>query len=449
VVSPDITVAGLKLQIQNEFEIPSNVQKWILGKSLATTDCSTLRSQGVQKDGDNIFLYLVAPNKEDYDEEEQEDVEEKSTAEALPSVPIYAGRKGKYWNYECERWSYCDSDSDSEEEKQPSKDEKDEEKPGGATAAIEKRINSPANGEDGIGSDGEEWECSLCTLKNPLTRPGCEACTTPRPEHITAKISHQMLEAKQEDSLEAYKQLENLDLIPNTDNFECVICYVDIEPGEGVMLRECLHSFCKLCLSAAVEHSDSPQVKCPYKDEDYSCDMDLLEREVKALVSSPVFEKHQLKSMKEAEANVPNAFHCRTPDCVGWTIIEDDVNTFACPACKQSNCITCQAIHEKMDCKQYQASLLQDEEDEDSKKTRIWLDGLIQSGEALQCPKCQVILLKKWGCDWVRCTYCRTEICWITRQLRWGPKGKGDMSGGCKCMADGRTKCHKNCNYCH
>jgi hypothetical protein len=32
-----------------------------------------------------------------------------------------------------------------------------------------------------------------------------------------------------------------------------------------------------------------------------------------------------------------------------------------------------------------------------------------------------VILLKKWGCDWVRCTYCRTEICWVTKQLRWGP----------------------------
>ena len=39
----------------------------------------------------------------------------------------------------------------------------------------------------------------------------------------------------------------------------------------------------------------------------------------------------------------------------------------------------------------------------------------------MNCPSCQVLLLKKWGCDWVRCTYCRTEICWVTRQLRWGP----------------------------
>ena len=46
---------------------------------------------------------------------------------------------------------------------------------------------------------------------------------------------------------------------------------------------------------------------------------------------------------------------------------------------------------------------------------------LIEKGEALNCPSCQVLLLKKWGCDWVRCTYCRTEICWVTKQLRWGP----------------------------
>ena len=39
----------------------------------------------------------------------------------------------------------------------------------------------------------------------------------------------------------------------------------------------------RLCLAAAIEHSDSPQVKCPFKDDAYSCDMDLLEREIKAV----------------------------------------------------------------------------------------------------------------------------------------------------------------------
>ena len=67
----------------------------------------------------------------------------------------------------------------------------------------------------------------------------------------------------------------------------------------------------RLCLAATIEHSDAPKVKCPFKDEDYSCDMDMLEREIKALVTPAVLEKHQKKSVKEAEANIKNAYHCK------------------------------------------------------------------------------------------------------------------------------------------
>ena len=35
------------------------------------------------------------------------------------------------------------------------------------------------------------------------------------------------------------------DIIPNAETFECTICYLETEPGDGVVLRECLHTFCK------------------------------------------------------------------------------------------------------------------------------------------------------------------------------------------------------------
>ena len=60
-VNPEITVADLKQQIEKEFEIPVEVQKWILGKNLVTEDDLTLSSQGVNVDGAEIFLYLVNP----------------------------------------------------------------------------------------------------------------------------------------------------------------------------------------------------------------------------------------------------------------------------------------------------------------------------------------------------------------------------------------------------
>ena len=40
----------------------------------------------------------------------------------------------------------------------------------------------------------------------------------------------------------------------------------------------------------------------------------------------------------------------------------------------------------------------------------------------MKCPQCSVVLQKKDGCDWMRCSMCRTEICWATKGRRWGPK---------------------------
>ena len=34
-------------------------------------------------------------------------------------------------------------------------------------------------------------------------------------------------------------------LLPNQEEFECSVCYLEVDKGEGVMLRECLHNFCK------------------------------------------------------------------------------------------------------------------------------------------------------------------------------------------------------------
>lgn len=155
-------------------------------------------------------------------------------------------------------------------------------------------------------------------------------------------------------------------------------------------------------------------------------------------------------------------FCSKTNDCTGWCIYEDDVNIFKCPVCRKNNCITCAAIHEGIDCLTYQRKLAIDAEtDENAKSSRLMLEvmqkeinnyqsqryvyknayifstrngvfyqKMITRGEALECPACHVVLLKKWGCDWVKCSYCKTEICWVTKKCRWGPNGKGDVTGG-------------------
>ncbi|CAG7837166.1 unnamed protein product [Allacma fusca] len=258
---------------------------------------------------------------------------------------------------------------------------------------------------------------------------------------------------KKEDNRETYLRMlhlmEQSDLINNVEELDCPICFLSIQVNEGVVLRDCLHSFCKECLIGSVKYADEPEIKCPFRDDKYSCNSVMQEREIKALVPPEIFELYLARSVKVAECKIVNTFHCKTADCTGWCVFEDDVNVFNCPVCKKRNCLTCQAIHEGVDCQQYQRQLAIDSEtDENAKSSRLMLEKMIQRGEALECPACHVVLLKKWGCDWVRCSYCKTEICWITKGFRWGPNGKGDTSGGCRCGLNG-VRCHPKCTYCH
>lgn len=48
-----------------------------------------------------------------------------------------------------------------------------------------------------------------------------------------------------------------------------------------------------------------------------------------------------------------------------------------------------------MNCKEYQDGVQQNAEtDEDAKRTHEMIQALVESGEALSCPHCQVILMK-------------------------------------------------------
>ncbi|XP_042888731.1 uncharacterized protein LOC122264097 isoform X2 [Penaeus japonicus] len=289
------------------------------------------------------------------------------------------------------------------------------------------------------------WMCPTCTLVNKWERPGCEACATERPG---SEPLGKGAAAEKGSGLGAdVSALERQGFVPNREPFECRICFLDFNEGEGAVLRDCLHTFCRECLANAIKYSDTAMVKCPYRDDQYSCDSSLQDREIKALVTPQEYDKHLTKSVKQAEGAMENVYHCKTPDCPGFCQFEDNVNIFQCEVCNKVNCLTCQAQHNGVSCKEYQDDLA-NKVDEAAMKTKKFFDDMIRRGDGLPCPKCSVMLVRKWGCDWMRCPMCRTEICWVTRGPRWGPGGPGDVSGGCKCGIRGQ-KCHPKCTYCH
>ena len=260
-------------------------------------------------------------------------------------------------------------------------------------------------------------------------------------------------EASKHDTLPALLETDNHEFIENFERFECSVCLTDIEIGAGLILKNCLHKFCKDCIIESVKYSEEFIVKCPYIDDTGSCQFTIQEREIRGLVPDDIFDKLLEKSLKLYEGVSSNVYHCKTPDCKG--LIETDENFFLphfiCEVCSKKNCLQCEAIHEGKECWQYKqdvnpSSAKQRREEKDSEQA---IENLISTGQAMKCPRCGISVEKVAGCDFLTCSTCRLGICWRTKKPRLPfTKENGTIIDGCHCRENGGL-CHPQCQNCH
>lgn len=479
-VFPHTTISALKQQIFAEYGFHPRVQRWVIGQCLCA-EARSLASYGVRHSGDTAFLYLLSAQQAQLSRRELQQDQESALLNAThaaggslasgplailpgPAASSSNGPVSQPWrNYSTlpSRLGHTGNAASNPERlgvAQQLRDLINMEIPQ-LNEALDLNQNNTQVG----------WSCPSCTFINKPTRPGCEICSTDRPESYLVPGGHrpdpvelrriqqekeavrqyqQAREAERRENFARLVQMDGQELVPNPECVDCRICYQELQPGEGVLLRECLHCFCKDCLASVIKLSEDPQVACPYRDDLYACDCTLQEREIRALVSGEEYEQWLARGLSVAESRCEGSYHCATPDCQGWCVYEDTVNTFHCPVCNKQNCLLCKAIHEGMNCKQYQDDLAARAiNDSAARRTRDLLKTLVRSGEAMHCPQCGIIVQKKEGCDWLRCTVCHTEICWVTRGPRWGPGGPGDTSGGCRCNP--KQRCHPKCSNCH
>uniref|UniRef100_A0A286XUE1 RanBP-type and C3HC4-type zinc finger-containing protein 1 n=1 Tax=Cavia porcellus TaxID=10141 RepID=A0A286XUE1_CAVPO len=409
-VRPDMTVASLKDMVFLDYGFPPSLQQWVIGQRLAR-DQETLHSHGVRRNGDSAYLYLLSACNTSLNPREVQRQRQLRMLEDLGFKDLTLQPRGPL-------------------ERVPPK-------PG----APQELGGAKPNGVPEPPPVG--WQCPGCTFINKPTRPGCEMCCCARPEAYQVPASYQPDEeerarlAGEEEALRQYQQrkqqqqegnylqhvqLEQRSLVLNAEPAECPVCYSVLAPGEAVVLRECLHTFCRECLQGTIRNSQEAEVSCPFIDDTYSCPGKLLEREIRALLPPEDYQRFLDLSVSIAENRSAFSYHCKTPDCKGWCFFEDDVNEFTCPVCFRINCLLCKAIHERMNCKEYQDDLaLRAQNDLAARQTTEMLQVMLQQGEAMHCPRCQIVVQKKDGCDWIRCTVCHTEICWVTKGPRWGP----------------------------
>lgn len=439
-VSTDMTIAQLKDKISADFGFHPLLQRWVIGKRLAQ-DHETLYWHGVRQSGEQIFLFIqsasaahLTKHQHKLDQEQQVFEGIVETMNAMQLLP--RGSLGAKAAPETQQGPPVPP------------------KPPQLTAR-------PLPPKPQVG-----WACPQCTFVNKPTRPGCEMCSQPRPddyevpnvytpdaeevrrmqqEELAMLLYEQAQQEEREQNYHYLLETDNIELIPNQDEVDCPICFTPLAPMEGVVLRECLHTFCRDCLKGTIVNSQDAEVACA----EPTCDSKLLDREIKALLTEEELQRFLELRLSIAESRAEHSFHCQTANCPGWCIYEDEVNEFHCDICDETNCILCRAIHKGMNCKDYQDDLrIRAENDQAAQKTKQMLETMLKNGEAMKCPRCDIVVQKKDGCDWICCVMCKTEICWVTKQARWGPNGRGDTSGGCKCRVN-RVPCHPNCQNCH
>jgi len=457
--NPSWTVWSAKSAIKEQFERlcePSTHDLNVLCGCAVAEDYLTLQDCGVHCKGDTVYVYASKKLKKSVDLQYQEgsSSSQSSVGEAVADVLNLLSTSSQ-----CSLILSVNEESGNQNETE-------------SVQPCNESTNDVVQPSFVIG-----WSCQLCTFVNEPTRPGCMQCSSSRPDdyvvpdeykpsdneklRMARELEVENLRLKEEarhEKEKLEKRKINYDrhvsavlssITLSGEAVDCLICLTTTDSGNGVRLQNCLHTFCKDCLVGHIMTGNDASVRCPYVDDEYSCNDVLQDREIRALLSTNDYETFLSRSLSHAETQSSSSFHCKTPDCIGWCEYEDGVNIFTCPVCHAKNCLTCQAIHDPKDCAEYQNEIKHKAAtDHEAKKTKAAIEKMLRRKQAMHCPQCNIVIMRKDGCDWVQCTMCKLEICWVTRGCRWGPKGKGDNSGGCRCKVNGK-KCHPDCINCH
>lgn len=212
-------------------------------------------------------------------------------------------------------------------------------------------------------------------------------------------------------SVTIYRELLEIEesdgTIANQTKIDCAICLTAIDIGNGVVLRNCLHSFCKDCVNRLIVTTDTCDIKCPHIANENACQEILQDKEIRALLSAAEYNEYLVKTLRFAENSAANSFHCLTPNCPMWFIADGNIRKFRCPICRGLNCVPCKvgfnvmpinyflyrlseifkAFHPRLSCVQFRAAR---RATDDQSKTKQVLEEMVNKGDGMYCPKCQV-----------------------------------------------------------
>lgn len=173
-VHPQVTVSSLKQQMFVEYGFHPRVQRWVIAQCLCS-DGRSLASYGIYRDGDTAFLYLLSALHAclDHQQDQENGLPMPTVAPPLNAALAQTPAISHDWRgYSTlpPRFSHSSTGSSG---------------CGPEKHAVSDIINLEMLqlGRSKLKSSNTQpgWSCPSCTFINKSTRPGCEICSTDRP----------------------------------------------------------------------------------------------------------------------------------------------------------------------------------------------------------------------------------------------------------------------------
>ncbi|NXX16382.1 HOIL1 protein, partial [Podargus strigoides] len=172
-------------QVFQDYGFHPLVQRWIIGQCLCV-DERTVSSYGIRRDGDTAFLYLLSAKMAELTEQRYEEDQAQLMLSSTSSPPAAPGERRKYntlpsmspkkgWGSEAGRKMDISDISQHLDTLQLG------DLLGAQPRPADTNLPSPVPAG---------WSCPKCTFINKPTRPGCEMCSTERPEDYVVPGGH-------------------------------------------------------------------------------------------------------------------------------------------------------------------------------------------------------------------------------------------------------------------
>lgn len=84
-------------------------------------------------------------------------------------------------------------------------------------------------------------------------------------------------------------------LVPNANEDRCQMCKRELARRQGIVLKDCLHPFCRRCLTHAIENNETATMSCPSLT--VKCEGEVRDEEIKALLTPEAYEKYTLQQL--------------------------------------------------------------------------------------------------------------------------------------------------------